>query len=74
MESEVFGGPRDQGNGFVLTYCHLGKTLWKATALDKVLTEWPLGGEPGEAGLAAAWVGGRDGGAPTPQGSPLAWF
>lgn len=54
MESEALWGPRDQGNGFVLTCCHLGKTLWEATALAEVLTEWPLGGEPGAAGLAAA--------------------
>ena len=66
MESETFGGPRDQGNGFVLTYCHLGKTLWEATALAKVLTEWPLGGEPGETGLAAAWGRGEGGGSHTP--------
>lgn len=75
MESEALWGPKDQGNGFVLTYCHLGKTLWEATALAEVLTEWPLEGEPGAAGLAAAWRGeGGRAGAPTPQGSPLAWF
>lgn len=71
MESEALWGPKDQGNGFVLTYCHLGKTLWEATALAEVLTEWPLGGEPRAAGLAAAWRGeGGRAGAPTPQGSP----
>lgn len=76
MESEALWGPKDQGNGFVLTYCHLGKTLWEATALAEVLTEWPLGGEPRAAGLAAAWRGeGGRAGAPTPQGSPPpAWF
>lgn len=45
----------------VCTYCHLGKILWETIQLAEVLTEWPLGGGPGAAVLAATrwqWGGG----------------
>lgn len=62
MESAALQRPSDQGDGFVLTYCHLGKTLWE-------VDEWPLGGEPGAAVLAATRCG-REGLLPNPRALP----
>lgn len=53
----------------VFTYCHLGKILWETTELPEVLTEWPVGGGPGAAVLAATKRQ-RGGGSQTPGLSP----